>query len=155
MSTAKVNNCLEVLCDIMYLTLHNRVSCDRLLQLKNAFILEVERLFEGFEELEGKIEPEEYISEFGSFQIDTLKYYSELGPIHLGDDNDNNYYMATSQIYRIVELLREKDIKEARVCQFMVVSYMESIVYNKCKCNPYCAYLIDKSYHVPANVAEN
>jgi len=155
MSAAKLNISLEVLRDIMYLTLYNSESGDKLLQLKNTFILEVERLFEGFEELKGKIEPEEYISEFGSFQIDTLKYYSELGSIYLGDDNDNNYYMATSQIYRIVELLREKDFREAKVAQFMAVSYMESIVYNKCKCNPDYTYLIDKSYPVPAKVLEN
>jgi hypothetical protein len=138
MSAAIANNSMSILRDIVYLTLHNRVSCDRLLQLKNAFILEVEKLFEGFEELR-----------------DDEEYLSGLECIHLGDDNDNNYHMATSQICRIVKLLGEEDIKEARVCQFMVVNYMETIAYNKCKCNPYFTYLIDKSYPVPAKVVEN
>jgi hypothetical protein len=141
MSAAKVNNSMSILSNILCLTLHNRVSCDRLLQLKNAFILEVERLFEGFEELEDKRETEEYLS--------------RLGMIHLGNDNDNNCHMATAQICKIVKLLGEEDIKEARACQFMAVNYMETIVYNKCKCNPYFTYLIDKSYPVPAIVEEN
>jgi hypothetical protein len=138
MSAAKANNSMSILRNILDLTLHNRVSCDRLLQLKIDFILELERLFEGFEELQ-----------------DNEEYFSGLECIHLGDDNDNNYHMATAQICRIVKLLGEEDIKEARVCQFMVINYMETIIYNKCKCNPYFTYLINKYYPIPAIVAEN
>ena len=136
MTAVKVNclGAISILRKLLYFIVDGE-SCVKFLQLKNDFILEVERLFEDFEELEDKKETEEYLSGLRGYQ--------------LSDQDDDNYYMAKSQIYKIVELLGKKDIYEARVCQIMALLYMENIVYNKCIGNPNYIYLISTPLRAP------